>query len=234
MKNDVRLKGQLRLYMLWPAIMGILLLALNIWIFMVDGRAGLVMSVFLVVYIIVVAILYTHNKSLIMTQLVDFAAQYGLVQNVLLNDLSVPYAIMLADGKLVWTNNSFAKLFGGNSLTDKYLSNFIHDLNRSVFPKEEGEKLELEVVYNERDYLAKLSRLSVQDSLSEDASFSLPKGREYFVVVSLTDITELKRYMRENEDQRLVSGLIYIDNYDEVMESVEVVRQSLLIALIDR
>ena len=40
--------------------------------------------------------------------------------------------------------------------------------------------------------------------------------------------------MKANEQQRLVSGLIYIDNYDEVMESVEEVRQSLLVALIDR
>ncbi|MEF9839657.1 MAG: DHH family phosphoesterase, partial [Lachnospiraceae bacterium] len=34
--------------------------------------------------------------------------------------------------------------------------------------------------------------------------------------------------------QRLIAGLIYIDNYDEVMESVEEVRQSLLVALVDR
>ena len=32
----------------------------------------------------------------------------------------------------------------------------------------------------------------------------------------------------------MIAGLIYIDNYDEVMESVEEVRQSLLVALIDR
>ena len=31
-----------------------------------------------------------------------------------------------------------------------------------------------------------------------------------------------------------MAGLVYIDNYEEVMESVEEVRQSLLVALIDR
>ena len=50
----------------------------------------------------------------------------------------------------------------------------------------------------------------------------------------MKDVTELNSYIRENEDQRLIAGLIYIDNYDEVMESVEEVRQSLLVALIDR
>ena len=32
----------------------------------------------------------------------------------------------------------------------------------------------------------------------------------------------------------MVAGLIYLDNYDEVLESVEEVRRSLLLALIDR
>ena len=62
----------------------------------------------------------------------------------------------------------------------------------------------------------------------------IPKEKEYFIAVYLNDVTELNAYIKENEDQRLIAGLIYIDNYDEVMESVEEVRQSLLVALIDR
>ena len=34
--------------------------------------------------------------------------------------------------------------------------------------------------------------------------------------------------------KKLVAGLIYLDNYDEALESVEEVRRSLLTALIDR
>ena len=41
-------------------------------------------------------------------------------------------------------------------------------------------------------------------------------------------------YEQEIDNQRLVAGLIYLDNYDEAMESVEEVRRSLLSALIDR
>ena len=47
-------------------------------------------------------------------------------------------------------------------------------------------------------------------------------------------MTELNTALRQNEEQRLVAGLIYIDNYDEMIDSVEEVRQSLLVALIDR
>lgn len=48
------------------------------------------------------------------------------------------------------------------------------------------------------------------------------------------DETELQAYIKENQEQKLVVGQIYIDNYEEAMDSVEEVRQALLIALIDR
>ena len=62
----------------------------------------------------------------------------------------------------------------------------------------------------------------------------MPKEKEYFIAVYLKDVTNLNKALRENEEQRMVAGLIYIDNYDEVIDSVEEVRQSLLIALVDR
>lgn len=48
------------------------------------------------------------------------------------------------------------------------------------------------------------------------------------------DETRLRKIEKENFDQKLVVGLIYIDNYEEVLQSVEDVRASLLAALIDR
>ena len=50
----------------------------------------------------------------------------------------------------------------------------------------------------------------------------------------LYDETELKDYIQANEDNKLVVALAYLDNYEEALESVEDVRRSLLIALIDR
>ena len=57
---------------------------------------------------------------------------------------------------------------------------------------------------------------------------------EYLTAIYLFDETELNRYIRENEEQKLVAGLIYIDNYEEALDSIEDVKRSLLIALVDR
>ena len=135
MKHNVQLKGQLKLYMQWPAIMGILLVAMNIWIFLIDKRAGLLMSVFVLIYIVAVLLLYFHSKSLVLSNLVDTASRYGFLQNGLLKDLSVPYAVMQEDGMMIWANDSFGEIFGPESVSQKYLSHYIQELNRSVFPR---------------------------------------------------------------------------------------------------
>ena len=54
------------------------------------------------------------------------------------------------------------------------------------------------------------------------------------IAVYFYDETELKAYIKKNEDEKLVVALAYLDNYEEALESVEEVRRSLLIALIDR
>lgn len=234
MKQDVKLKGQLKLYMQWPAFMLLLLIAMNIWIFTTDKKAGAIMTVFILLYAVIVGIMYFYNKSLILADMVEFAAQYGIVQNTLLKELSVPYAILLDDGKIIWTNTQFQEVLAGDIRKDKYLSKYIPELNRGVFPKEENESVTLDFSYRERDYRAEIQCVSVEGFSDTEQLLELPKEKEHFIAIHLQDVTELNSYIRENEEQRLVAGLIYIDNYEEVMESVEEVRQSLLVALIDR
>lgn len=57
---------------------------------------------------------------------------------------------------------------------------------------------------------------------------------DIMIAVYFFDESELQAYIKENQEQKLVVGQIYIDNYEEAMDSVEEVRQALLIALIDR
>ena len=234
MKKDIKLKGQLKLYMQWPGIMILFLILMNIWIFRMDRKAGLLMSAFVLVYAVVIGIMYFYNKSLILADMVEFAAQYGIVQNTLLKELSIPYAILLDDGKIIWTNTQFREVLGTTIRKDTYLSKYIPELNRGVFPKEENESVSLEFNYLDRDYQAEIQCVSVEGFSETEQLLEIPEEKEYFIAIHLQDVTELNRYIRANEEQRLVAGLVYIDNYEEVMESVEEVRQSLLVALIDR
>ena len=233
-KQKIRVKGQLRTYMQWPAILGILLMGMNVWIYRMDRKAGLVMSAFVLLYIIMVVILYVYTRTMLMKELVEFATQYGIVQNTLLKELAVPYAILLDDGKVIWMNNQFLKILGGKVKGDAYLSKYLPELNRSIFPQEENDIVHMDVYYNERQYQAELRKVSVEGFSETERLMEMPEEKEYFIAVYLQDVTELNQYIKANEEQRLVAGLIYIDNYDEIIDSVEEVRQSLLVALVDR
>ena len=232
MKNkNMRLKGQLRMYMQWPLIMTILLLAMNIWMYMTDQKAGLTMTVFVIIYAIIVGLLYFYNRSLILADLIQFSTQYKGIQNTLLKELTVPYAIILEDGHILWKNDRFSEIVDGR---EKFIQKIIPELNKGIFPKDDETRNELEITYKERDYQVELRRISLEGFSESERMLQIPKEKEYFIALYMRDVTELNAYIRENEDQRLIAGLIYIDNYDEVMESVEEVRQSLLVALIDR
>lgn len=233
-KQKIRVKGQLRTYMQWPAILGIFLIGMNVWIYRMDHKAGLVMSAFVLLYIIMAVLLYVYTRTMLMKELVEFATQYGIAQNTLLKELAVPYAILLDDGKVIWMNNQFLKILGGKIKGDAYLSKYLPELNRSVFPQEENDIVHMDVYYNERQYQAELRKVSVEGFSETERLMEMPEEKEYFIAVYLQDVTELNQYIKANEEQRLVAGLIYIDNYDEIIDSVEEVRQSLLVALVDR
>ena len=231
--NHIRLKGQFRFYMQWPLIMTILLVALNIWLYLIDQQAGMIMSAFIVLYIITAGGLYLYSRSLILADLIQFSTRYKGVQNTLLRELALPYAIILEDGQILWRNDSFIQTIG-DSKKGKYLSKLIPELRSKVYPTNEQQEVELEISFKERDYQVVLHRVSIEGFSESEALLKMPREKEYFIAVYLKDVTELNAYIRENENKRLLAGLVYIDNYDEVMDSVEEVRQSLLAALIER
>ena len=233
-KQDIQLKGQLKLYMQWPAIMSVLLLAMNVWIYKIDHRAGFIMLIFVLIYMLIVGALYFFNRAVILRDLVEFSAQYGVVQNTLLKELSVPYALLMEDGRILWVNDEFNAIFEGEGKVSGSLAKYIPEINRSLFPKKEDQKVQREVRYEDREYLVELRKISVKGFSDSEQLMEMPKEQEYFIAVHMQDITERNEYIRANEEQRLVAGMLYIDNYDEVIESVEEVRQSLLLALIDR
>ena len=233
MNKNMQLKGKLKMYMQWPLIMMVLLVAMNIWIYIIDKKAGFTMSFFIVIYICIAMFLYFYNRSMVLADLVQFASQYRGVQNTLLKKLAIPYMLIADDGRFLWRNDSFLEVVSAQK-REKYISKIIPEINTEVFPKEDNEIVEIEVRYKERDYQVLLQRIPVPGFSEEENVLQIPADKEFFIAAYMRDITELNSYIKDNKDQQLIAGLVYIDNYDEVMESVEEVRQSLLVALIDR
>ena len=58
--------------------------------------------------------------------------------------------------------------------------------------------------------------------------------RNAIIAMYLFDETDIIALQKENKEQKLIVGLLYIDNYDEALDSIDEVRRSLLTALVDR
>lgn len=231
MKKKVELRGQLKLYMRWPVIMGALLIAMNVWMYTLYTRAGMLMTGFIVIYLIIAMVLYFHNRELIVADLIEFANHYWEVQNRLLKELDIPYILVLEDGRIIWSNDEFRDTISESERKEKYISKLIPALNRSVFPQDDINHVAMEVECNEHLYSVELRRVTI---LSDSVKFLSLKRDDFFVAISFKDHTELNRYIVEREEQQLITGLIYIDNYEEVLATVEEVRQPLMIALVER
>lgn len=235
MKQKLRLKGKLQTFVHATFLLGLLLAVVDIWIYSIDVKAGIVLSGFVVFYLIMSLILVSFKKSVLMNELVSFATQYGQIQKKLLRDLELPSALLDETGKVVWTNRLFEEIIHKPKGFNKDIRTVLPAISREKLPKESGEMSEVSFSFEEKEFTAKMRRIPLADMVENSDIFESDEKYEGFLVaLYLFDETALQLALRENDNQSLCVGLLYIDNYEEALESVEEVRRSLLMALIER
>ncbi len=202
---------------------------------MMDATAGFIVGIFTLFYFAITLSLYCYNKPLIMNELVSFATEYGQIQRRLLRDLEIPYALLDDTGKVIWTNKAFEGVVHQSKGYNKSITSLFPTITRDKLPDDvEVEESQFELDYEGKEYVAKFRRISLKE-MAEHSDMIDAKGYNgYLIAVYLFDETALHIALREVDDQSLAVGMIYLDNYEEALESVEEVRRSLLIALIDR
>lgn len=235
MKKDLKFKGRLRLYFQMPVWFGILLAATNVAIYTVDVTAGIILSCFTLLYLISFLFLEHFNRPIIMTELVSFATQYGQIQKRLLRDLELPNTLLDENGHIIWANKAFLQIVGKEKPENKVITSFFSAITADKLPTGDVDETEVEFQQGDRDYHAKLKRIPLAEMVENSDIFESDGAYDgCLIAVYLFDETALKIALRENDNQSLAVGLLYIDNYEEALDSVEEVRRSLLTALIER
>ncbi len=232
-KSNPRMKGRLRVYLYLPMLLTPLLIIINIFVYLDDTSSGVMFSGFVLLYFLIMLFVYVHNKPLLMEELVNFATQYATVQKQLLNEFEIPYALLDFNGKILWVNKRFTEITGKDKNYHKSIMTIFPTLTKELLQRGAGAET-MNLVLEEREYHVAMKRIYFDITSQGNLTVSLEESSEYMTALYLFDETELNRYMKENEEQRLVAGLVYIDNYDEALDSIEDVKRSLLTALIDR
>ena len=232
-KARIRLKGKLKTFLRIFIYLGILLALVMIAVFTVDFTAGLIVAAFAALYFMAVIYLDFYNKPIIMNELVSFATEYGQIQKRLLRELDLPHALLDDTGKVVWTNVAFERAVHQEKGFHKSISVLFPSITPEKFPVGE-EETHQDVEYDGNYFTLKMKKISLEEMAANSDIIESDGYEGYLVAVYLFDETALKLAINEVDSQSLAAGLIYIDNYDEALESVEEVRRSLLTALIDR
>lgn len=232
--NRIKFKGSLKYYLRWPMLLSLMMILICVCMYAIDMKAGIFMTIGTVIYVAISVILYNFQRPMIVKDLVDFASEYGRVQKEVLKNLAIPYAIADSKGKIMWVNREFANEFGNGSrrtLNNKIISSILPGISEQVLELKEGSS-NVEILLEERYYEVEIKKLLINDAFDKSAIIEIEE--QYLLAFSIFDKTDVKQLMKENQDDKMVAGLIYIDNYEEALESIEEVRRSLLIALIDR
>ncbi len=233
MKTKIKLKGQLRNYMYWPLILTIVLAVINVPAYFINLKLGALFSAFVVIYFLFVLFAYFYNKPVILNELINFATQYGTVQKRLLDEFQVAYALLDYSGKILWCNKQFEVLSGKDKNYHKSITSIFPALTREVL-KRDREIIEVDVTFQNRYYRASMNKIYFDTVTDNNEVISVEQSNQFLTVLYLFDETKLHQYMVENQEQKQICSLVYIDNYDEALASIEEVKRSLLMALVDR
>lgn len=234
MKKRIRLKGRIATYIKLGLYLGVLLCAVDAAISVIDYRAGLIAGVYTIFYFIVMGSLYFYNKPIIMNELISFATEYGQIQRKILTEMELPYALLDDAGKVIWSNIAFETAVHHPKGYNKSITGIFPTLTKDKLPNEETEEVQYDLVLDENEYSAKLKRISLDEMVEHSDIIDAEDFQGYLIAMYLFDETALHIALKEVDDQSLAVGMIYLDNYEEALDSVEEVRRSLLIALIDR
>lgn len=169
-----------------------------------------------IAYTIIWYIRLSKNMS---NYMVEYSMASENTQNIFSQDLDIPYALMDKKGIIAWRNRAFNGLVQKDRLSKKD----IHAMFENITPSDIeniSDKADFHGEYQGKKYRIRITRLYIEES--------------FVYTVCLFDETDLVELRIQKENSKFVVGLMYMDNYDEAMESVEEVRRSLLEALIDR
>ena len=217
MNKQGNVYGRLNALMRWPLFILPFLLAVVLAVCVFQTSAPWVVMAFTCLYLLFTLWWILYWRKHITQEIVTFAGNFAEVQKRQLEDLPLPYALLQPNGSFLWMNHAFQEITFEDSRYQRHVCNLFPELQDKL--PADGKECHEIIHFEGVSYRAEMQSLDHENQL---------------VSICLFDVTDHLAALEEIEAQRAVTGLIYIDNYEEVMKSTETVRQSLLAALIER
>jgi c-di-AMP phosphodiesterase-like protein len=147
----------------------------------------------------------------------------SVTKDTLLN-FPMPLVVTELDGKIIWYNSSFRKIFNGEYLLEKTIGSFVNELTPGNLTSSPG-NISRQVAINDRQYQVLGSFVKIEEKTDIYS---------YILLLYFIDNTELEELKKRYADEKAIAGIIVLDNYDEMMQSMDDANRPQMLAEIDK
>ena len=166
MDGKFKLKGHLKHLTRWPLYLTALLIILNIVVYAIDVKAGVVVTVGALIYLACAVGIFCYHRPQMFNDLVAFASQYEFLEKRVLEELALPYAIMDMQGRMIWCNKVFAQLTGKDQFYRKNINTIFPDITPDKLPvPEEKEISEISTQVGDCIYRISMQRVLLGEAM---------------------------------------------------------------------
>ena len=140
-----RISGYFRI----SIILGLILWVTDFLIVFLDWRSFAAVTLVCLIYTIVMSIAFVNSRSIYMKEMAAYAEEMHTLEDTLLKELDMPYALLDEGGHFLWMNPAFEQAVHRDKTYKRPISTLIPALTRDVFPMDEKMvKVPVEMVGN--------------------------------------------------------------------------------------
>ena len=240
--NTDKMRKILTNYLRWPLVLGIILIIMNIHVYTLDTQIAMYITCYVGAYLILALILFLFKRRSVLRDIVSYAMRFHVATKKIATEFELPMCIVDSNLISIWDNDAFRSTFASDLGKRFNITEAIPEIDDKSIPGAADESADMHFSVENTFYHAVVKRLDLEQAIGSDkrvekelarrASHIGISGKLY--VIYIYNETDLVRVLQENYDQRLDVGLLYIDNYEECLDTVDDVRRALLVALADR
>ena len=184
----------------------------------------------ILIYILILGYTYFANnkrKSEISEQLQDLTLTVDTAAKSSLINSPFPLVILETNGNIVWKSAKFITEFAEIDMND-YINDLIIDIkdeaDRSKDPNKKSVERTLEIE-------GKIYRVYAEFAKSKKNDRK--RNQDYMMILYFVDETEKHLLQEENENKKTCVGIIMLDNYEEVMQRIDVEQKTQIMAKVE-
>ncbi|MDO5563686.1 MAG: DHH family phosphoesterase [Eubacteriales bacterium] len=234
MKKNIKTKLSLSIYLTWPLILSVILIFINVCVYIEKQNASNILLIFTIIYILIALYLLFIRYRKLLPRIFSLIMSTSNVQNGILDNINIPFALCTSNGTIIWENKSFKAIRNKRGGIIPNINFFSKTITKELLYDSIKNRREFLVDFQNKIYNILLEGIDITKEWLNNIEEKEENNDSKVIAIYATDVTDLENAKRNLDDYKTVEGLIYVDNYEEALENIEDTNKSIITALVDR